>query len=242
LGKTSIVAMIPARMGSTRLKLKNLALINGEPMIGHIIKSAKAAGCFDRIVLNSDGVIFKQIAERYGVEFYQRPESLGGSTIKSDDVVKDFIVAHPCDIIAWVNPISPLQPADEMRDCMSFMVRESLDTVFTVKDEQVHCIFDGKFVNFSEQGKFAQTQDLLPVQRFTYSIMAWRAKPFMQTMERQGHAFFSGKVGYFPVGALSSVIVKTEQDLLLADNIARSLAEGKRQLKYDPLADEVIKL
>ena len=232
--------MIPARMGSTRLKLKNLALINGEPMIGHVIKAAKEAGCFDRIVINSDGEIFDKIAQRYGVEFYKRPEYLGASDIKSDDVVKDFIINHPCDIMAWVNPISPLQPAVEIRDCMSYMVAENLDTLFTVKDEQVHCVLENNPINFSEQGKFAQTQDLHPVQRFTYSIMAWRTKLFMETMEQQGHAFFNGKVGYFPVGHLSSVIVKTEQDLLLADNIAKSLESGKQHMEYDPLVEEVI--
>ena len=31
--KNNIFAMIPARHGSTRLKLKNLALIDGKPMI-----------------------------------------------------------------------------------------------------------------------------------------------------------------------------------------------------------------
>lgn len=238
--KPTIIAMIPARMGSTRLKLKNLALIHGEPMIGHTIRTAKAAGCFERIVVNSDGAIFTEIAARYGVDFYQRPEMLGGATVKSDDVVKDFIGAHPCDIVAWVNPISPLQPATEMRECMDFMVGGGFDTVFTVKDEQVHCIYDGQPVNFSEEGKFAQTQDLKPVRRFTYSIMAWRTKPFMEAMAKQGHAFFNGKVGYFSVGHLSSVIIKTEQDLLLADNIARSLAALEQRLQYDPLVDKVV--
>ena len=32
-----IVAMIPARMGSERLKEKNLALIDGKPMIWHLV-------------------------------------------------------------------------------------------------------------------------------------------------------------------------------------------------------------
>ena len=237
---SSQVAMIPARMGSTRLKLKNLALINGEPMIGHIIRTAKEAGCFDRIVVNSDGGIVAEIAGRYGVEFYQRPEYLGGSEIKSDDVVKDFVDTHPCDVVAWVNSIAPLQPAEEVRECMAYMEREELDSLFTVRDEQVHCILNDKAVNFSQEGKFAQTQELDPVRRFTYSIMAWRTKPFLETMARQGHAFFNGKVGYFSVGHLASVIVKTEKDLLLADAIARALADENRQLRYDLLAESVL--
>ena len=30
-----IIAMIPARIGSTRLKMKNLALLNGKPLIAY---------------------------------------------------------------------------------------------------------------------------------------------------------------------------------------------------------------
>ena len=90
--------MIPARIGSTRLKMKNLALINGKPMIYYAIQAAKDSNIFDKIIINSDSEIFSEIAERYGVEFYLRPKRLGGSEIKSDDVVFDFIkqLRHRC--------------------------------------------------------------------------------------------------------------------------------------------------
>lgn len=41
-----IIAMIPARMGSTRLRMKNLALIDGRPMIYYAIHVAKTSGVF----------------------------------------------------------------------------------------------------------------------------------------------------------------------------------------------------
>ena len=41
LMKTRIIAMIPARVGSERLKMKNLALINGKPLIYYSIKPQK---------------------------------------------------------------------------------------------------------------------------------------------------------------------------------------------------------
>ena len=54
LSKPIIYAMIPARIGSTRLKMKNLALINGKPLIYYAIQAAKDSGVFDKIVLNSE--------------------------------------------------------------------------------------------------------------------------------------------------------------------------------------------
>ena len=51
--RQKICAMIPARIGSQRLKYKNLALINNKPMIYYAIKAAKKSQCFDKIFINS---------------------------------------------------------------------------------------------------------------------------------------------------------------------------------------------
>ena len=47
--KQKICAMIPARAGSTRLKMKNLALIDGKPLISYVINAVKQSGIFDNI-------------------------------------------------------------------------------------------------------------------------------------------------------------------------------------------------
>ena len=41
MNKNKVYAMIPARLGSTRLQMKNLALIHGKPMISYAIKDNK---------------------------------------------------------------------------------------------------------------------------------------------------------------------------------------------------------
>ena len=233
---SAICAMIPARIGSTRLKMKNMALLNGKPMIAYSILAAQQSGVFDHIVLNSDSLVFQSIAERYGVDFYKRPESLGSSTTKSDDVVLDFIRHHPSEVVVWVNPISPLQTGEEIRKVVQYFQKENLDSLITVRDEQVHCIYQGNPVNFDQVGKFAQTQELETVQQFVYSIMMWRAEQFVESMNRQGHAFFCGKVGYYPVSKLSSIIIKTDQDLKLASYALMSMADEKSELEYDDLA------
>ena len=235
----SIIAMIPARMGSERLKLKNLALLNGKPLISYAIEAAKQSGIFEKVVLNSDGEIFRKVAQRYGVDFYHRPEKLGSSETKSDDVVYDFMLAHPSDIVAWVNPISPLQTGDEVRKVISYFVDHELDSLITVKDEKVHCVYQDKPVNFTLEGQFAKTQDLTPVQSFVYSIMMWRSEPFKRAYENQGYALMSGKLGYFPVSDLSAIIIKTDADLLMAESMLRA-GSGSRgvEVHYDQLVGE----
>ncbi|MBT5094577.1 MAG: hypothetical protein HOM21_10060, partial [Halobacteriovoraceae bacterium] len=212
-----INAMTPARIGSTRLKMKNLALAGGRPMIEYVLEAAKNSKVFDSITVNSDHQLFKEIAERSGVSFYLRPEELGSSTTKSDDVVYDFMQKVPGDITVWVNSISPLQSPTEIASIIKYFQDEKLDCLQTVRDEQAHCLQGDEPLNFSTVGKFAQTQDLVPIRRFVYSIMMWRNSAFMKEYEKSGSAFFCGKPGYYSISKESAIIVKTEEDIRLVD-------------------------
>jgi len=169
-----------------------------------------------------------------------RPPEIGTSTTNSDNVVYDFMLKHSSDVVAWVNPISPLQTGDEINEIISYFVRNELDTLITVKNEQVHCLYDKKPLNFKKDEVFAQTQDLKPVQPFVYSIMMWRNKTFIEAFEKQGYALFCGKIGYCPVSKESSIIIKTKEDIMLADYIMRAKeSEEEFEVKYDSIIERL---
>ena len=48
------LAVIPARIGSTRLAAKPLALINGKPMVVHVYENAVATELFDDVIVATD--------------------------------------------------------------------------------------------------------------------------------------------------------------------------------------------
>ena len=236
--KMKIVAMIPARIGSTRLRMKNLALLDGKPLIYYAIDAAKRSGVFDRILLNSDHDVFGMVAERYGIEFYKRPVQLGSSSTKSDDVVNDFILNNPSDIIVWVNPTSPLQTAGEIKKVIDYFIEERLDTLITVQDLQVHCLYKNKPVNFDIEKKFDQTQDLTPVQPYVYSIMMWKSETFREQYNKKGYALFCGNVGHYPVSKESALIIKKKEDLILAENLLKAKNKSKtNDINYDDLVN-----
>lgn len=240
--RASIIAMIPVRMGSTRLPKKNLALLNGKPLIHYAIQVAKDAGVFKRVVINSESVLFARMAKRYGVDFYKRPNHLATSYAKSDSVVYDFVKNNPGDIVAWINPTSPLQSGNEIKKVVKYFIDNRLDSLITVKNEPVHCVYKRKPVNFKIDGLFSRTQDLEPVQSFVYSVMIWRAEVFKRTFERIGHAFFCGKVGFYPVSKLNSVIIKRKEDLMLAEFLLKLRDKNQiYEVKYDKIVKEVNK-
>jgi len=231
-----IYAMIPARVGSTRLAVKNLALIDGSPMIYYAINSTKESGVFDKIIINSDHTLFSEIATRYNVEFYLRPKELGSSDTKSDDVVFNFINSFKdADYLAWVNPIAPFQTSTEIKNAVNYFINNNLDSLITTEEKQVHCIFDNKPVNFEKESLFAQTQDLIPVKAFTYSVMMWRTKRFVEEYSRIGRAFFCGNFGTFTVSKKAGWKMNYAEDILLADEVmsAQNRIIKSKKVIYD---------
>lgn len=229
------IAMIPGRIGSTRLKMKNLALLGGRPLMAYAIEAAKASGVFDRIIVNADHEVFEEIAGQHGAEFYLRPAALGSSTTKSDEVVYDFMKAHPSDVLAWVNPTSPLQTGEEVRAVVKHFRAQNLDSLITVREERVHGLVQDCPVNFDPDAPFAQTQDLPPVQLFVYSVMLWRTVAFMRAFEQRGYALLCGAFGVFPVSKRTGVLIKTPEDLQIAEALLRQgpRATGETAMAYD---------
>ncbi len=75
-----IVALIPARMGSKRVKDKNIKLLNGKPLIAHTIKLAKSANIFEDIIVSTDSNKYSYIAKKFGASVpFLRPKNISGS-------------------------------------------------------------------------------------------------------------------------------------------------------------------
>lgn len=233
-------AMIPARFGSSRLKFKNLALINNKPLIYYAINAAKQSKVFDKIIINSDHHIFSDIAKRYNVDFYKRPRKFGTSKAKSDDVVLDFIKKFPkADIITWVNPIAPLQDAKLIKKINQSFIEQKLDSLITTEKKQVHALYGIKPINFKSKGKFEQTQNLKPISIFVYSIMMWKSKKFLLDKKKR---LFCGKFGTFDIDRSYSLIIKEKKDLILAEKLMKKNNYQSKNLniKYDKIIKRYI--
>lgn len=234
------IAMIPGRIGSQRLAMKNLALLGGRPLMSYAIDAAKAAGVFARIIVNGDHDVFSALAREHGVEWYRRPDHLGSSTATSDQVVYDFMRAHPADAVAWVNPASPLQPGEEIRAVVEHFHAKQLDSLITVEKRSVHGLVNGRPVNFSPEEPFARTQDLTPVELFVYSVMMWRTATFRRAFEEKGYALLSGTFGVYPVSKATAVLIKTPEDLQLAEALLQAGRKpGMTGIRYDERAPQL---
>lgn len=79
--KVKLIALIPARAGSERIKNKNIYDLNNKPLIAYSIKSAIKTKIFDRIIVSTDSLKYAKIAKRYGADIpFLRPKKFSKST------------------------------------------------------------------------------------------------------------------------------------------------------------------
>ncbi|OGV69572.1 MAG: cytidyltransferase [Lentisphaerae bacterium RIFOXYA12_FULL_48_11] len=213
-----VIAMIPARMGSQRLKQKNLQLLGGIPLITRAIRKCRDTGSFNEIWVNSEHPRFGEIATDEGVQFHQRPEALGNNQATSEQFVLEFLDKHTCDYLVQVHSIAPLLTAGQTRDFTRFVIDGGFDTGLSVVLEQIECAMGGKPMNFTFDRK-TNSQELEPIQRITWSISAWRSITYKEAAHAGRCSTYSGKVGFFPIDRAAGHIIKTEDDLRMAESL-----------------------
>lgn len=226
-----IIGQIPARLGSKRVKQKNLRHLDGKPLIQYAIEAAKEARTLTDVYVNADSEEIGRLALQHGVKFYQRPAALGSDSATQDEFNIDFIRAFRPDVLVMINPASPLVDGKDIDAMVGHFLEHSLDTLIAAREEQVHVLCQGEPVNFEMKGQLQRTQDLAPVTICSWAVAIWKAQTFVEQYEKAGHAAFAGKVGFFPLDRFRSVKISTEEDFRLAEILMRNM----HRWKYPPV-------
>lgn len=86
------ICIIPARMGSQRLKNKNILKVKNCPLIGHVIKMALRSKIFSKIVVSTDSRKIAKISKKYGADVpFIRSKKLSGGNVTIRDTLVDCI-------------------------------------------------------------------------------------------------------------------------------------------------------
>lgn len=114
--KNKVVAFIPARSGSKRIKNKNTRELFGKSLISYAIESAFDSGAFDEVVVSTDTPEIADIAKGLGASVPSlRPKEF--ATDSSPDIEWlthgiNNLMSHPIEeveLVAILRPTSPLR-------------------------------------------------------------------------------------------------------------------------------------
>lgn len=85
------IAIIPARSGSKGLPNKNILMLGNKPLIAYTIEAALKSKEFERIIVSTDSLEYKYIAEKFGAEVFMRSEDLANDKASSFVVIEDVL-------------------------------------------------------------------------------------------------------------------------------------------------------
>jgi CMP-N,N'-diacetyllegionaminic acid synthase len=229
-----ILTMIPARLGSNRIKKKNLRFLGDKPLIEHIITSAKNSQLANNICINSEALEFEEIAKRSNVNFYKRPDYLSSDSATNDDFAIDFLNNFECDILIQLLPTSPFISSEEIDEFVETMISKKYQTMISIVNVQIESVYKNKPINFDQMKKTPPSQDLDPIKAYACGIMGWETNRFKQNIQNHGAAYHGGdgSIGYYELKGYSCIDIDNEEDFVLAEAVLNSKKEKPVEPKY----------
>ncbi len=164
--KSEIICFIPARSGSTRIKNKNIRLINGRPLIYWTVSKAIKSKKFDKIIFSSDSKKYYQILLKYLKQnklitkrlIFDHRNIVHSSTkskifdyIKSD-LTKKFDLKSD-DLLVQLLPTCPMRSVNSIVKAIKLSLKNKIN-LFSVSEYDFHIKFAISITNLKWKPEF----------------------------------------------------------------------------------------
>lgn len=138
--KKNILAIIPARKNSKRIKNKNLKKLYRFPLIYYSIKYALKSRIINKVIVSTDSKKIKNYANKFGkLAPFLRPKNISGDKVSDTPVIE-----HACDwlkknnnyepeIIVILRPTTPLRNKSLIIKCIKKLMKYSCSSVRTAR-------------------------------------------------------------------------------------------------------------
>lgn len=168
-----LVAVVPVRQGSVRLKDKNFKPFGGKNLLEVKLDQLKRISEIDEIVVNTDSPKAIEIAKKYDVKYYERDPRYASSECVNRDHWRNLAETTQADYVMHTLCTSPLIRDASYSEVLQLYRDRVLsgqnDSVNTVRDVKKFMWLDGKPLNY-EIGNAPNSQDLPDVVSITFGI------------------------------------------------------------------------
>jgi CMP-N-acetylneuraminic acid synthetase len=139
-----IVSMLPARGGSKGIPKKNLALLNGKPLIHYTIYASKYSNV-DETWVSTDCPDIEKYALEERVKVLKRPAHLATDTATTESVLLHFAEQVEFDAVILIQPTSPMITRSDINRGIELFKSQEYSSVISVVDGDDILIWDKKW-------------------------------------------------------------------------------------------------
>lgn len=227
------IAIITARDGSKRLPNKNILDLAGQPLISWTIEAAKNCDLIQEVVVSTDSMEIKEIAEKYNATVpFLRPENLSNDTASSFDVVKHCIDYYKneenreFEYLILLQPTSPLRTSEDITNAIHLLESKNADAVISICETDHSPLWSNTvddnlcLDNFlRDEVKNTRSQDLPSYYRINGAIYICKISEFL----KQKTFFLINNIFGYKMSTDTSVDIDTKLDFIVADFLLKEV-------------------
>lgn len=220
-----VLAIIPARAGSKRVKNKNIRELAGTPLIGWTLKDLNKSRYIDHSYVSTDSVEIQEIAKKYGVDCEPlRPSELATDTATTIDLVLHVLNKIHTDyqIIVLLQPTSPFRKIEDVDSAIKQLIEREANSIASVCELDVHPSWTVKL------------DESLDMKELVHNLKQKRSQDLEKFYKLNGAIYVAKKEElfrensfYMSVGTIAyimkkndSIDIDTEEDFLIAGSFA----------------------
>lgn len=229
-----VLAVIPARGGSQRLRNKHTRLLLGKPLIAYAIAAARAAKLVDAVLVSTDSPAIASAARRAGATVVMRPARLATANSPVTATLTHAMCAYEAlsgtrvSMLVLLQATTPTTIPADIDGCVRSARRRGYDgalTVFNVYDRPEWC--------GTRRGRYfrkyfsAAAQRAMSRQRFLMAaggVYAVRREYF----DRQ-RSVYPPRCGYVVMPPERNTDIDTLKDYLVAEMLLRRMRKERKR-------------
>jgi CMP-N,N'-diacetyllegionaminic acid synthase len=238
------LALVPARAGSKRVLNKNIRVLRGHPLIAYAIASARASGCFDRVVVSTDSEVIRQVALHYGADVpFLRPVDIASSTSPDIEWITHALAQldETYDALGIVRATNPFRGAAAIRrGWEQFLNQPGIDSLRAVELCKQHpgkmWVLDGQLMRpFLDQSHLEvawhamQYPSLPPVYVQNSSLEIVWVRAIRETNTKEGRI-----IAPFLSNGLEGFNIDYEDDLMMAEHLLSNSKASVAEIEVEP--------
>jgi len=216
-----IVGIIPARLGSKRIPMKNIKDLNGSPLIAWTINTLKKSKVFgDEIYVSTEDFRMEELVHNLGVKSITRPKELANDYIHIDEAIIHAVNTlkkrgKEFEYVGIFQPTTPFRNYLHIREALEHIKSEGADSLFFAT-ELKRFIWNKKPepINYDYKNRpRSQDKNWELIETGDYIV---KTDTLLKERNRLG-----GKITYYITTPLSVFDLDTKFDWKVAESIAK---------------------
>jgi CMP-N-acetylneuraminic acid synthetase len=227
--KKRIVALLPMKANSERVRGKNFRDFNGKPLVRWILDTLLAVEDIDEVIINTDArhiLAENGLVDGPRVRIRDRKPEICGDFVSMNLVLADDVANVPADVYLMTHTTNPLLSVESVRGALSLYLQSVADgtgdSVFTVNKFQTRFYREDVSAINHDPDNLIRTQDLEPWFEENSNLYIFSKPSFASTNARIGK-----RPLMYEMGRSESVDIDDQESWYMAEAMSKYLQQIK---------------